>query len=105
MLRRAHELMPDNRLDEHARAAASSQNHVEYADVDEPATFDALIINSPTRFGNRAAQMSQFLDQTGRLWRSAALIRRPSIVPLGYVADELQATRTDGPRSSESGHV
>ena len=70
MLRRVHELMPDDRLDENARAAASSQGHVEYADVDELATFDGLIIGSPTRFGHRAARMSQFLDQTGPLCKA-----------------------------------
>jgi len=126
VLRRVHELMPDDRLDENARAAIDSQSEVEYADVDELATFDGLIIGSPTRFGNRAAQMSQFLDQTGPLWQSGALVGRPCgffsgastihgghestiltmstfamhhgmvIVPLGYLADELQSTRTGG---------
>ena len=69
--------MPDDRLDESARAAAGAQSESEYADVDELATFDGLIIGSPTRFGNRAAQMSQFLDQTGPLWQSGAMVERP----------------------------
>jgi len=69
--------MPDDSLDENARSAAGRQAHVEYAAVDELATFDGLIIGSPTRFGNRAAQMSQFLDQTGPLWQSGALVGRP----------------------------
>jgi NAD(P)H dehydrogenase (quinone) len=34
----------------------------------------ALIFGTPTRFGNMAAQMRNFLDQTGPLWMKGALI-------------------------------
>jgi NAD(P)H dehydrogenase (quinone) len=30
--------------------------------------YDAIIIGTPTRFGNMASQMKNFLDQTGGLW-------------------------------------
>ena len=40
----------------------------------ELADYDAIIIGTPTRFGNMAAQMKNFLDQTGGLWASGALI-------------------------------
>jgi NAD(P)H dehydrogenase (quinone) len=36
--------------------------------------YDAIIIGTPTRFGNMAAQMKNFLDQTGGLWASGKLI-------------------------------
>jgi len=36
--------------------------------------YDAIIFGTPTRFGNMAAQMRNFLDQTGRLWAQGALI-------------------------------
>ena len=35
---------------------------------------DAIIFGTPTRFGNMAAQMRNFLDQTGGLWAKGALI-------------------------------
>jgi NAD(P)H dehydrogenase (quinone) len=35
---------------------------------------DALIFGTPTRFGNMAAQMRNFLDQTGGLWVRGSLI-------------------------------
>ena len=35
---------------------------------------DAIIFGTPTRFGNMAAQMRNFLDQTGGLWVKGALI-------------------------------
>ena len=44
------------------------------ATVDELANYDAIIFGTPTRFGNMCAQMRNFLDQTGPLWLSGALI-------------------------------
>ena len=40
----------------------------------ELADYDAIIIGTPTRFGNMAAQMRNFLDQTGGLWFTRALV-------------------------------
>ncbi|HEX4387666.1 MAG TPA: NAD(P)H:quinone oxidoreductase [Steroidobacteraceae bacterium] len=44
------------------------------ATPDELARYDAIIFGTPTRFGNMAAQMRNFLDQTGALWTSGALV-------------------------------
>ena len=44
------------------------------ATVDELAGYDAIILGVPTRFGNMAAQMKNFLDQTGGLWAKGALV-------------------------------
>jgi NAD(P)H dehydrogenase (quinone) len=44
------------------------------ATVDELETYDAIIFGTPTRFGNMAAQMRNFLDQTGALWTRGALV-------------------------------
>ncbi len=44
------------------------------ATPDELADYDAIIFGTPTRFGNMAAQMRNFLDQTGGLWMKGALI-------------------------------
>lgn len=44
------------------------------ATVDELAGYDAIIIGTPTRFGNMAAQMKNFLDQTGGLWFTGKLV-------------------------------
>ncbi|EAT16516.1 NAD(P)H:quinone oxidoreductase [Desulfuromonas acetoxidans] len=35
---------------------------------------DAIIFGTPTRFGNMAAQMRNFLDQTGGLWAKGGLV-------------------------------
>ena len=40
----------------------------------ELANYDAIIFGTPTRYGNMASQMGSFIDQTGGLWASGALI-------------------------------
>jgi NAD(P)H dehydrogenase (quinone) len=42
--------------------------------VDELAAADAILFGTPTRFGNMCGQMRQFLDATGGLWMSGALV-------------------------------
>jgi NAD(P)H dehydrogenase (quinone) len=44
------------------------------ATVDELPSYDAIIVGTPTRFGNMAAQMKNFLDQTGGIWFQGKLI-------------------------------
>ena len=44
------------------------------ATVDELPEYDAIVFGVPTRFGNMAAQMKNFLDQTGGLWAEGKLI-------------------------------
>ncbi len=44
------------------------------ATVDDLPQYDAIIFGVPTRFGNMAAQMKNFLDQTGGLWFTGKLV-------------------------------
>ena len=44
------------------------------AGVDELPDYDAIVFGVPTRFGNMAAQMKNFLDQTGGLWAQGKLV-------------------------------
>jgi NAD(P)H dehydrogenase (quinone) len=48
--------------------------HVPICTVDELASADAIIFGTPTRFGNMCGQMRQFLDATGQLWATGALV-------------------------------
>lgn len=69
------ELVPEAALErtgaKQARAAFTS---IPEAKPSELAEADAIIFGTPTRFGNMAAQMRNFLDQTGGLWAKGALI-------------------------------
>jgi len=44
------------------------------ATPEELERYDAIIFGTPTRFGNMAGQMRNFLDQTGPLWGRGALV-------------------------------
>src|SRR5580700_8269397 len=62
------------------------------ASPDELPQYDAIIFGTPTRFGNMAGQMRNFLDQTGALWLKGALI--------GKVGSVFTSTGTGGGNES-----
>ena len=69
------ELVPAEILEKSgAVAARAAFAHVPVAKPTQLAQADAIIFGTPTRFGNMAAQMRNFLDQTGRLWADGALV-------------------------------
>lgn len=49
-----------------------------YASMDDLAECDGLALGSPTRFGNMAAPMKYFLDQSSGLWLKGALVDKPA---------------------------
>jgi NAD(P)H dehydrogenase (quinone) len=51
-----------------------------YANLEDLAKADGLILGSPTRFGNMAAPLKYFLDGTSSLWVSGALAGKPAAV-------------------------
>ena len=70
-VKRVPELMP---VEVARKAGAKLDQAAPIATVDELASYDAIIFGTPTRFGNMAAQMRNFLDQTGGLWVKGGLI-------------------------------
>jgi NAD(P)H dehydrogenase (quinone) len=69
------ELVPDEILEKSGAAVARAAfDHVPVAKPTQLAEADAIIFRTPTRFGNMAAQMRNFLDQTGGLWANGALV-------------------------------
>jgi NAD(P)H dehydrogenase (quinone) len=70
-VKRVPELVPEAT----ARAAHMKLDQAApIATVDELPDYDAIIFGTPTRFGNMAAQMRNFLDQTGGHWAKGSLI-------------------------------
>ncbi|MEC7120878.1 MAG: NAD(P)H:quinone oxidoreductase [Pseudomonadota bacterium] len=51
-----------------------------YCSLDDLAQCQGLALGSPTRFGNMAAPMKYFWDQTSGLWLSGALQGKPACV-------------------------
>jgi len=72
-VKRVPELMPE------AVAKAAFVKLDQAAPIAEPGElgdYDAIIVGAPTRFGNAAAQMRNFWDQTGPLWATGALLNK-----------------------------
>ncbi|HPC62722.1 MAG TPA: NAD(P)H:quinone oxidoreductase, partial [Verrucomicrobiota bacterium] len=84
-VKRVPELMPEEAA---RKAVAKVDQAAPVASPKELADYDAILFGTPTRFGNMAAQMRNFLDQTGKLWVSGALV--------GKVASVFASTGTGG---------
>lgn len=76
-IKRVPELMPE---EEARKAGVKLEQAAPIATVAELADYDAILFGTPTRFGNMAAQMRNFLDQTGSLWMKGSLIGKPGSV-------------------------
>jgi NAD(P)H dehydrogenase (quinone) len=57
-----------------AKAGGKVDQQAPVAQPAELANYDAVIFGSPTRFGNVCSQLRSFIDQTGGLWYSGALV-------------------------------
>lgn len=71
VVKRVPELVPDAVA---RKAGYQLAQDVPVATVEELAAYDAIVLGTPTRFGNMAAQMKNFLDQAGGLWARDALV-------------------------------
>jgi len=49
-----------------------------YVSIDDLKQCDGLVLGSPTRFGNMAAPLKYFLDQTAPVWLSGELVDKPA---------------------------
>jgi NAD(P)H dehydrogenase (quinone) len=70
-VKRVPELVPE---DVAQGAGIKLDQAAPFAKPEELADYDAIIFGTPTRFGNMAAQMRNFLDQTGGLWFQRSLV-------------------------------
>ena len=74
-LRRVAELAPDAAVDSNPawRANLDATKDVPEASPEDVVWADAVLFGSPTRFGNVAAQLKQFVDTLGGLWQRGLL--------------------------------
>lgn len=70
-IKRVPELMPEEAA---KNAGVKIDQEAALASPEELGDYDAIIFGTPTRFGNMAAQMRNFLDQTGGLWFEGKLV-------------------------------
>lgn len=71
VIKRVPELVPDELA---RKLGYKLDQKAPIVTVDELPRYDAIIFGTPTRYGNMTAQMKNFLDQTGQLWLSGALV-------------------------------
>ena len=79
-LRRVRELAPEEAIQQNqlwAQHRDETQDTVEEATLDELSWADGYAFGTPTRFGNAAAQLKQYLDMAGPLWFDGALADKP----------------------------
>ncbi|SBS35836.1 NAD(P)H dehydrogenase (quinone) [Marinomonas spartinae] len=84
-IKRVPELMPE---DVAKNAGIKLDQAAPIAKPEDLEEYDAVIFGSPTRFGNMAAQMRNFLDMTGGLWAKGKLV--------GKVGSVFTSTGTGG---------
>ena len=76
-VKRVPETIP---ADQAAKIGVKLDQQASVATIGELADYDAIIFGTPTRYGNMASQMKQFIDQTGGLWAKGALVGKAGAV-------------------------
>lgn len=81
-LRRAAELAPQSVIDSNEAWAAHQDEtkHIEIATPADLAWLDGYILGAPTRFGQPASQLKQFIDTTSGPWVEGQLAGKPATV-------------------------
>lgn len=77
-VRRVRELAPQAAIESQAawKAHVAESQHIPVAEIDDLDWADGYIFSVPTRYGNMAAQMKQFIDATGPLWGQGKLANK-----------------------------
>jgi NAD(P)H dehydrogenase (quinone) len=77
-LRKVRELAPEEAIASNEGWAAHrlETQDVDEASLDDLRWADAIIMGTPTRYGLPTAQLKQFIDTTGGLWASGALVNK-----------------------------
>jgi NAD(P)H dehydrogenase (quinone) len=78
-LRRVEETVPDHVVDRDPewRAHREATADIPVATLDDLTWADGYALGTPTRYGNVAAQLKQFIDRTGGIWEAGHLADKP----------------------------
>ncbi|KAA1427635.1 NAD(P)H:quinone oxidoreductase [Nocardioides antri] len=80
-LRRVAELVPSEVIERNDewRAHLEATAHIPCATVDDLVWAEGFAFGTPTRFGQPASQLKQFLDSTSDAWNAGQLAGKPAI--------------------------
>jgi NAD(P)H dehydrogenase (quinone) len=70
--------VPPVSADSERPVRAVPEDGAPWATLDDLRECDGLVMGSPVRFGNMAAPMKYFLDQTSSLWLAGTLVDKPA---------------------------
>ncbi|SPF53668.1 NAD(P)H dehydrogenase (quinone) (fragment) [Candidatus Desulfosporosinus infrequens] len=75
---KVHELAPEAAINNNPawKANVEATKDIKKASSDDLDWADAIVFSVPTRFGNLAAQMKQFIDLQGSLWAQGKLMNK-----------------------------
>lgn len=75
---KAHELAPREAIESNPawKAQVERERDIKEATSEDLLWGDALIFSSPTRFGNVASQIKQFIDLQGGIWSEGKLVNK-----------------------------
>ena len=79
-LRRVRELAGEDAIDSNPAWRTyvdATKYNVDEATLEDLEWADAYAFGSPTRYGLPAAQLKQFIDETGSLWQAGTMARKP----------------------------
>jgi len=72
--------VPPVSADSERAVTAVPEQGAPWARLEDLTETDGLIVGSPVRFGNMAAAMKHYLDQTSSLWLQGSLVDKPAAV-------------------------
>lgn len=77
-IKRVEELAPQDAINANPawKKHLNETKNVSVASLDDLEWADVIIFSTPTRYGNVAAQMKQFMDSTGPLWSKGLLTNK-----------------------------
>lgn len=79
-LRQVTELIPREKWTDHMKKVKDNIKSIFLVSKDDLKWADGIAFGSPTRYGNLSAQLKYFIDSTGDLWMSGALINKVATV-------------------------
>ncbi|HZH72719.1 MAG TPA: NAD(P)H:quinone oxidoreductase [Mariniphaga sp.] len=77
-IRKVKELAPESAIEQNPawKKYVDASKDVKEASLDDLDWADVIVFSVPTRYGNMAAQMRQFMDSTGPLWSQGKLVNK-----------------------------
>ncbi len=75
-IRQVEELIPKEKWNDVMKKVKEELKDIPIATMEDLEWADGIAFGTPTRYGNMASQMKNFIDRTGNLWQKGSLINK-----------------------------